>query len=552
MNVVNYSVLARKWRPKSFQEMVGQEHILTIIANSIQQNRLHHAYLFCGTRGVGKTTLARIFTKCLNCETGPTATPCNQCNACQQIDKGIYPDLIEIDAASRTKVEDTRELLDNVQYAPTMGKYKVYLIDEVHMLSGHSFNALLKTLEEPPEHVKFLLATTDPQKLPITVLSRCLKLSLKMLSVSQISAHLATVLTAENIAFEPTALLEIAQAAQGSMRDGLSLLDQAIAFCDDNITLDKVSHLLGTETKHLNIALLEALIDKNDVNVFSLIKAMEEKGCDFLRATDDLLNLLHHIALYQKNPRLISKDDPRLVEAIPTLSKKLSAEDVQLLYQIGLSGKRDLPFAPTLKTGFEMLILRAMDFYPLNFVEGAALTRPHPPASTLSQREKGSVANALATQNTRTQIHNINNDRHPENSEGSLITKKEISPEAWPTIVSQLNVKGITLTLANQSSIGKMINNSLELTLSERHRSLCNEKQQQLLSDAIMQYVGDSITVSFNFDNRDTLATTPPPQIQRQEEDAVEKEVAAVGDDANLQQLLKMFDADIHQASVKK
>jgi len=216
MNVVNYSVLARKWRPKSFQEMVGQEHILTIIANSIQQNRLHHAYLFCGTRGVGKTTLARIFTKCLNCETGPTATPCNQCNACQQIDKGIYPDLIEIDAASRTKVEDTRELLDNVQYAPTMGKYKVYLIDEVHMLSGHSFNALLKTLEEPPEHVKFLLATTDPQKLPITVLSRCLKLSLKMLSVSQISAHLATVLTAENIAFEPTALLEIAQAAQAN------------------------------------------------------------------------------------------------------------------------------------------------------------------------------------------------------------------------------------------------------------------------------------------------------------------------------------------------
>lgn len=383
MNALNYSVLARKWRPKSLQEMVGQEHILSIIANSIQQNRLHHAYLFCGTRGVGKTTLARIFTKCLNCETGPTATPCNQCNTCLQIDKGNYPDLIEIDAASRTKVEDTRELLDNVQYAPTSGKYKVYLIDEVHMLSGHSFNALLKTLEEPPEHVKFLLATTDPQKLPITVLSRCLKLSLKMLTVSQISTHLAHVLTQENITFEPAALLEIAQAAQGSMRDGLSLLDQAIAFCDDAVTLEKVSSLLGTETKYLNISLLECVIDKEYNQAFALIQTMEEKGCDFFRATDDLLNLLHHIALYQKNSKLISADDPRLFEAIPKLSKKLTPEDVQLLYQIGLSSKRDLSFAPTLKVGFEMLILRAMDFYPLQI---AGKTTDHKLDLSLSER----------------------------------------------------------------------------------------------------------------------------------------------------------------------
>lgn len=377
MNALNYSVLARKWRPKSLQEMVGQDHILTIIANSIQQNRIHHAYLFCGTRGVGKTTLARIFTKCLNCETGPTAAPCNQCNTCLQIDKGNYPDLIEIDAASRTKVEDTRDLLDNVQYAPTSGKYKVYLIDEVHMLSGHSFNALLKTLEEPPEHVKFLLATTDPHKLPITVLSRCLKLSLKMLTTTQISQHLAHVLTQEKVAFEQAALLEIAQAAQGSMRDGLSLLDQAIVFCDDNITLAKVSSLLGTETKYLNLALLESVIDKQDDQVFQLIQTMEEKGADFIRATDDLLDLLHHIALYQKNPKLISKDDPQLFEAIPKLSKKLTPDDTQLLYQIGLSGKRDLPFAPTLKVGFEMLILRAMDFYPLQMSDvGASGARP--------------------------------------------------------------------------------------------------------------------------------------------------------------------------------
>ncbi len=523
---MNYSVLARKWRPKSLKEMVGQEHILTIIANSIQQNRLHHAYLFCGTRGVGKTTLARIFTKCLNCEVGPTATPCNQCTTCLQIDKGIYPDLIEIDAASRTKVEDTRELLDNVQYAPTSGKYKVYLIDEVHMLSGHSFNALLKTLEEPPEHVKFLLATTDPHKLPVTVLSRCLKLSLKMLTISQISTHLATVLDAENMSFEPAALLEIAQAAQGSMRDGLSLLDQAIAFCDNTISLEKVSALLGTETKHLNILLLELLIDKDNEKIFPLIQSMEEKDCDFMRATDDLLDLLHHIALYQKNPRLISKDDPRLLEAIPRLSKKLNAEDVQLLYQIGLSGKRDLPYAPTLRVGFEMLILRALDFYPLVFADHKS-SRVHPPPG-------GGGRSVLASGE---------GDNKP-----SPIILKEISPESWPTIISQLNLKGITLTLANHASIGKMVNHRLELSLSERHRSLCNEKQQQLLAEAVTQYVGHPVLLSFNFTTQDT-----PIAAQEPKKDTVKKEVIAdVSKDSNLQQLLEMFDADIHKTTNKQ
>ncbi len=530
MSVVNYSVLARKWRPKSLQEMVGQEHILTIIANSIQQNRLHHAYLFCGTRGVGKTTLARIFTKCLNCEAGPTATPCNQCTTCLQIDKGIYPDLIEIDAASRTKVEDTRELLDNVQYAPTSGKYKVYLIDEVHMLSGHSFNALLKTLEEPPEHVKFLLATTDPHKLPVTVLSRCLKLSLKMLTISQISAHLATVLNAENISFEPAALLEIAQAAQGSMRDGLSLLDQAIAFCDNTITLEHVSALLGTETKYLNILLLELLIDKDNEKIFPLIQSMEEKDCDFIRATDDLLDLLHHIALYQKNPRLISKDDTRLLEAIPRLSKKLSAEDVQLLYQIGLSGKRDLPYAPTLRVGFEMLILRALDFYPLNFASEK---------KTLTFTKEGVELSEISP-------------TPPLQREGKQERTKAVAPltpEAWPTIVSQLNLKGITLTLANQASIGKMLNHRLELSLSERHRSLCNEKQQQLLAEAITEYVGHPVLLSFSFISQDA-----PVETQELKKDTtIKKEVTAdISKDSNLQQLLEMFDADIHNTTNKK
>lgn len=504
---MNYSVLARKWRPKSLQEMVGQEHVLTIIANSIQKNRVHHAYLFCGTRGVGKTTLARIFTKCLNCEKGPTATPCNECNICSQIDQGLYPDLIEIDAASRTKVEDTRELLDNIQYTPSSGKYKVYLIDEVHMLSGHSFNALLKTLEEPPDHVKFLLATTDPQKLPITVLSRCLKLTLKMLTVAQISAHLAAILITEQITFEPAALIEIAQAAQGSMRDGLSVLDQIIVFCDRHITLEKTCQILGTETKHLNIALLHALIDKQDEAVFSFIQNMEEKGGDFLRITDDLLHLLHQIALYQKNTRLIAQDDPRLLDAIPSFSKKLTPEDVQLLYQIILAGKRDLPFAPTSRIGFEILILRAMDFYPLN----------------ISEKFTANVDQTRATADSP----------HKNTSQDRLL-----SAASWPNLVETLKLKGVTLSIANQATIGKIANSRLDLTVPERLRSLCNDKQQQLLSDALTQYIGSPVAVSFCFTGQTTETAAEEPEV---------KQESSTKQDPNITQLLEMFDANIQK-----
>lgn len=507
---MNYSVLARKWRPKSLQEMVGQEHILTIIANSIQQNRVHHAYLFCGTRGVGKTTLARIFTKCLNCEKGPTATPCNQCNTCLQIDKGIYPDLIEIDAASRTKVEDTRELLDNIQYTPSSGKYKVYLIDEVHMLSGHSFNALLKTLEEPPDHVKFLLATTDPQKLPITVLSRCLKLTLKMLTITQISTHLASILTSEKITFEPAALMEIAQAAQGSMRDGLSLLDQIIVFCDQHITLEKVCQLLGTEAKHLNIALLHAVIEKQDETVFSLIQNMEEKGGDFLRITDDLLHLLHQIALYKKNTRLIAQHDSSLIDAIISLNKKLTAEDIQLLYQITLAGKRDLPFAPTSKIGFEILVLRAMDFYPLN----------------ISEKFTPNIDQTRATAG----------NSYKDTSQDRLL-----SAASWSNIVAELNLKGITLSIASQASIGKISNSRLDLTVPERLRSLCNDKQQQLLSDALTQYLSSPVVVSFYFTEQAAETVAEEPKVKQ------EDSKGGIKQDPNITQLLDMFDANIQK-----
>lgn len=510
---MNYSVLARKWRPKSLKEMVGQEHILTIISNSIQKNRLHHAYLFCGTRGVGKTTLARIFTKCLNCEQEPSSNPCNQCQSCLQIDAGTYPDLIEIDAASRTKVEDTRELLDNVQYAPTQGRYKVYLIDEVHMLSGHSFNALLKTLEEPPSHVKFLLATTDPQKLPITVLSRCLKLTLKMLTIPQITAHLEFILKQENIKFESAALTEIAQAAQGSMRDALSLLDQAIVYSEDTLLFDQVCQLLGTETKYLNRDLLEALIDKNEEKVFSLIEKIEEKNGDFLKVADDLLSLLHHLALYQKNKNLLSLDYANLNESLSKLSQKIHAQDIQLLYQIILMGKRDLAFAPSMRFGFDIIILRAMDFYPLLEEK---IDRCKEESKINPPKEK---------------------------------TEKVFSPSDWPKIIAQLSLKGISLTIANQASIGKISDNRLQLILSERHQALCNEKQKIILSDALTQYIGKSVCVDFCFietEEKQTKDITTP--LENIKEEVMKKE----GEDPTLTQLLNMFDADIENTTIKK
>lgn len=493
---MHYSVLARKWRPRSLQEMVGQENIVTILTNALQQQRLHHAYLFCGTRGVGKTTLARILTKCLSCTTGPTATPCNQCIPCQQIDQGSYPDFIEIDAASRTKVEDTRELLDNVLYAPVCGKYKIYLIDEVHMLSGHSFNALLKTLEEPPAHVKFLLATTDPHKLPLTVLSRCLKLSLRYLSVAQISHHLAQVLTQENIAFEAAALTAIARAAQGSMRDALSLLDPALVFCKDRVTLDKVSQLLGTENATVLFDILEALIDKNSAKIFTLVQTIAEHNGDFLRAADDLLHLLYLLALYQKDPSLLTAemlDSPQLLEMLPALSQKISTNDVQLLYQIGLCAKKDLPWAPTLRIGFEMLLLRALDFYPLEIAETTE-TPPVPPEQTIV-----------------------------------------LDAAAWQEIIPKLNLSGMTRTLAQQATIGKIEQNRLELILAERHRSLCQVQQRQRLESAIGHYVGYSVSIDFCF-------------IESAVDKAIEQpKKAEMQPQGNLQRLLNMFDATIER-----
>ncbi|MFP4245864.1 MAG: DNA polymerase III subunit gamma/tau, partial [Halochromatium sp.] len=395
-----YQVLARKWRPRSFADLVGQEHVVRALVNGLERGQLHHAYLFTGTRGVGKTTLARILAKTLNCEQGVGPTPCGVCSACSEIDAGRFVDLLEVDAASRTKVDQTRELLDNVPFAPVRGRYKVYLIDEVHMFSASSFNALLKTLEEPPPHVKFVLATTDPQKLPATVLSRCLQFNLKRLLPEQIGERFVGVLAAEGIDFEPPALRLLARAADGSMRDGLSLLDQAIAFGAGRVALDDVRALLGSGGGELTLDLLEALAVADGARVLSEIGRVAELTPDFSSLLEDLLAALHRIAWAQQVPTTLKGDDPedRRLQAI---AEQLSAEDVQLYYQILLSGQGDLALAPDPRAGLEMVLLRALAFRPVPVDETGSAPPPGsstgaPTASALGSRS-GSAAGAAST-----------------------------------------------------------------------------------------------------------------------------------------------------------
>jgi DNA polymerase-3 subunit gamma/tau len=370
---MSYQVLARKWRPRTYPQMVGQQHVLQALVNALDTQRLHHAYLFTGTRGVGKTTIARIFSKSLNCERGIGSNPCGECASCVEIDEGRSVDLIEIDAASRTGVDDMRELLENVQYAPTRSRFKVYLIDEVHMLSKHSFNALLKTLEEPPEHVKFLLATTDPQKLPVTVLSRCLQFNLKRMLPAQIEGHLKELLAQEGIESEDQALALLAHAADGSMRDALSLLDQAIAFGGGSVSTGSVETMLGAISRDYLIRLLQALIAQDATRLLEETRSLIERTPDFQRICSDFIDLLHQMALYLSSAKIVPTDS-LMREEIIQCAQQLSAEEVQLYYQIILRGREDLNLSPDQSVGFEMLMLRLLAFSPS--IDGAKHSEP--------------------------------------------------------------------------------------------------------------------------------------------------------------------------------
>ncbi len=387
---MSYQVLARKWRPSNFDEMVGQSHVLRALSSALENERLHHAYLFSGTRGVGKTTISRIMAKSLNCEQGITAKPCGRCSACTEIDEGRFIDLIEVDAASRTKVEDTRELLENVQYRPTRGRYKVYLIDEVHMLSNHSFNALLKTLEEPPPHVVFLLATTDPQKLPPTVLSRCLQFHLKNIQPDDISQHLEHILAIEEIVFEKPALELLAWSAKGSMRDALSLLDQAIAFGDGKVTDVDVRDMLGSIDRDHIYRIIAALAENDGVSIISIVEELSQFAPDYGDILAEMLIVLHRIALIQQIPDATIATQER--EQIEQLAGSISAEDIQLFYQLALHGRRDLPLAPDQRSGFEMSLLRIMRFRPVPVVK-----RVNSQGVTPVKKSESSLPDSVAT-----------------------------------------------------------------------------------------------------------------------------------------------------------
>lgn len=394
---MSYLALARKWRPTQFNEVVGQAHVLTALENALTQNRLHHAYLFSGTRGVGKTTIARLLAKGLNCEQGITSTPCGQCDACREIDEGRFVDLLEIDAASRTKVEDTRELLDNVQYKPARGRFKVYLIDEVHMLSRHSFNALLKTLEEPPEYVKFLLATTDPQKLPVTVLSRCLQFNLKPIGVEQIQAQLSNVLQQEDIHCDDKALSLIAHAADGSMRDALSLTDQAIALGNGRVEGSLVSHMLGTLDTDQALHLLQSVASKTPQGIMSGLQSLAENGVQWDGLLQQLATQLHRIAMYQALPATLDEQSPD-AEKVIQLAQVLTPQDVQLYYQIALKGRDDLALAPTARIGMEMILLRMLAFRPSqqSVLDGVSATTAAAPARIPQPTPSGKVEDESA------------------------------------------------------------------------------------------------------------------------------------------------------------
>lgn len=484
---MSYLVLARKYRPKNFTEMVGQAHVLKTLTHALENERLHHAYLLTGTRGVGKTSLARILAKCFNCEKGVTPEPCNTCSSCESIDQGRHFDVMEIDAASNTKVEDTRNLLDKVQYAPQQARYKIYIIDEVHMLSGHSFNALLKTLEEPPPHVKFLLATTDPQKLPVTILSRCLQFHLKNMSVEQIISQCENILHKENISYEKPGLALIAENAEGSMRDALSLLDQAISYGNGTVQEQAVSGMLGVVTEAKMIQLLDAIHENNQSGFLNLIENFDENGANFFRLLDAFSSLLIKLAL--------QKD------------KKYSADLIQLYYQICIMGKKDLPFAPDPKAGFTMTMLRMAAFTP---------------SST-----------------------NISVSNEPVSVSRNPIEKKPLNTGAgsWQEVVSQLKLSGVTQLLAQNCTVLKQTPEQLDLVLDEAQSAFLTPSARDRLIQALKDFYPPPCQITVTVGK--SLSETPYQQSVREHSEKVKAAEKTLFADKNVQTLMQTFSAEL-------
>jgi DNA polymerase-3 subunit gamma/tau len=553
---MSYQALARKWRPHAFADVVGQDYIVTALSNALDSDRVHHAYLFSGTRGVGKTTLARIFAKALNCERGVSSTPCAECVACVGIDEGRFIDLIEVDAASRTKVDDTRELLDNVQYAPTNGRYKVYLIDEIHMLSGHSFNALLKTLEEPPPHVKFLFATTDAEKLPVTVLSRCLQFNLRALQPSQIVAQMAKILDAEGVEYEPAALDVLGFAADGSLRDGLSLLDQAIVYGNGVVRSDEVRTMLGMIERDHAVQVLQAVIAADAAAAMQVVAAMAERGVDFLGALDALLAVLHNVALYRHSPQLLSAKDIDPAPIIDTAAQ-ISEKDVQLYYQIALLGKRDLPLAPDARSGFEMVLLRMMAFRPLA-AAGADGGGANSEIVVATPAAAAAKATTRAKTGTKTKAIDPKSAVAPapaeppvnmEPSSGTVSANAIEEVEGWSSFVTASSLTGVVRELAMNMAPTGYVNGCLGFAVDANHERLLNNNRRDAIQDTIEQELGRPFRIRVQVETPGT--ETPAVERSRRSAERQKAAMERIHNDPNVRAIIDRFDATIVEDSIK-
>ena len=569
---MSYQVLARKWRPRKFSELVGQEHVVRALTNALDTGRMHHAYLFTGTRGVGKTTIARIFAKSLNCERGQSADPCGECSVCTSVDEGRFVDLLEIDAASNTGVDDVREVTENAQYAPSRGRFKVYLVDEVHMLSRNAFNALLKTLEEPPPHVKFLLATTDPQKLPVTVLSRCLKFNLKRLLPEQISGQMRHILGAENITYEDSALGELARAADGSLRDGLSLLDQAIAYGGGALHADDVRTMLGSVARGQVLGVLDALAAGDGEKLLDECTQIASYSPDFGGVLDDLASVLHRLQLIQLIPGYQPEEGSDDDSALVTLAERMTPEDVQLYYQIATSGRRDLAIAPDARTGFEMAMLRMLAFRPDDGVPPARVERPQTvtapaPAAAPS---RASVAPAAPTPRIAPTLQQAVASAHVETKPSPPATVEAASgtnavplaaaaPIAlddnglprWDKLIERANLRGPFGLLAQNALLRERDGNTLVLALQPAHMSLAVEPMVSQMEELIGSALGERIRLRFVSQSNSHSAETPAARAAQKRETAQSAAEQSIEGDPMVQSLKREFGARVVPQSVK-